>query len=205
MNKRITAKEKISIKAILSLVFTTLGMGVAIWAFLNIHAQAQPLLDVGESYYQKPAAVPISAELQTVIYEEYPNQNDIFGNLWIPALQQNIPIVEGTGDEDLKKGAGHFMESVLPGIEDNCVLSGHRETVFKDLELLEIGDQLIIETSAGRFTYDIVCIRIVDKDDKTVIVSTDHATLTLTTCYPFNYIGNAPDRYILIGDLVTSE
>ena len=145
------------------------------------------------------------SEKQEIVYAGYPSLNEVFGNLWIPVLEQNIPIVEGTGNEELKKGAGHFIGSVLPGIENNCVISGHRETVFKDLGLLEIGDQLIIETSAGIFTYEINCIRIVDKDDRTVIVPTDHATLTLTTCYPFSYIGNAPDRYILIGDLVTSK
>ena len=59
-----------------------------------------------------------------------------------------------------------------------------------------------VETSAGTFTYEIKRVRIVDKDDKTVIVPTDHAVLTVTTCYPFDYIGNAPDRYILVADLV---
>jgi len=70
---------------------------------------------------------------------------------------------------------------------------------------LKIGDQLIVQTSAGTYTYEIKGIRIVHKDDKTVIVPADHAILTVTTCYPFSYIGNAPDRYILIADLVISE
>jgi len=117
-------------------------------------------------------------------------------------LKQQLPIFQGTGFKELKKGVGYFIQSVLPGEADNCVLSGHRDTVFAKLGKLKIGDQLIAETSAGIFTYEIKLIRIVDKDDKTVIVPADHAVLTLTTCYPFRFIGNAPYRYILVSDLV---
>src|SRR5665647_918304 len=215
MNKRLKVKNNISISTILSLVLISLGIGIVSWSLLNIKDQTQLLSNVYQSYYQGtatvvsipevPSVVVSIPENQAVVYEEYPSQGDIFGNLWIPVLKQNIPIVEGTGNEELKKGAGHFIDSVLPGVKDNCVISGHRETVFKNLGLLKIGDQLIIETSTGIFTYEINHIRIVDKDDRTVIVPTALATLTLTTCYPFNYIGAAPDRYILIGELVTSR
>ncbi len=136
------------------------------------------------------------------LYPVYPAEGDNIGSLTIPALKQKLPIIEGTGAEELKKGVGHFSQSVLPGEQDNCVLSGHRDTVFANLGKLNIGDQLIVQTSAGTYTYEIKRVRIVDKDDKTVIVPADHAILTLTTCYPFQYIGNAPDRYILIADLV---
>lgn len=124
------------------------------------------------------------------------------GSLSIPALKQKLPIIEGTGTDDLKKGVGHFIKSVLPGERDNCVLSGHRDTVFARLGELKIGDRLIVETSAGTYTYQIKRIRIVHKDDRTVIVPTDHAVLTVSTCYPFHYIGSAPDRYVLSADLV---
>ena len=85
------------------------------------------------------------------------------------------------------------------------MLSGHRDTVFTQLGKLKIGDQLIVQTSAGSFVYEITLIRIVDKDDKTVIVPTDHAVLTVTTCYPFDFIGSAPYRYILVADLATGS
>jgi len=124
------------------------------------------------------------------------------GTLTIPALERILPIVEGTEEEDLKLGVGHFSGSVLPGENDNSVLSGHRGTVFAKLDELEIGDQLITTTSSGTFIYEINELRIVDKDDKTVIVPTDHAVLTLTTCYPFHFIGNAPKRYIVSADLI---
>jgi sortase A len=140
-----------------------------------------------------------------ILYPLYPVEGAYIGSLSIPVLNQKLPIIQGTGADELKKGVGHFTQSVLPGEEDNCVLSGHRDTVFSKLGKLKIGDQLIVQTSAGTFTYEIKRIRIVDKDDKTVIVPADHAALTLTTCYPFYFVGSAPDRYILIADLVINK
>jgi sortase A len=70
---------------------------------------------------------------------------------------------------------------------------------------LKVKDQLIVETTAGTFTYEIKKIKIVDRNDKTIITPTNHSVLTVTTCYPFDFIGSAPDRYILIADLITSE
>ena len=130
---------------------------------------------------------------------------DTIGSLSIPALKQKWPIIQGSGDSELKKGVGHFIQSVMPGGDDNCVLSGHRTTVFAKLGKLTIGDRLIVQTSAVTYTYEIARIRIVHKDDLTVIVHTDHAVLTLTTCYPFVYVGSAPDRYIVSADLVARQ
>jgi sortase A len=148
------------------------------------------------------SAIPDASE---VLYPVYPAKGDNIGSLLIPLLKQKLPIIQGTDEEELKKGVGHFIQSVLPGEEDNCVLSGHRDTVFSELGKLKIGDQLIVQTSAGTFTYEIKHIRIVDKNDKTVIIPTDHAVLTLATCYPFHFVGSAPDRYIISADLVISK
>jgi sortase A len=139
------------------------------------------------------------------LYPVYPADGDNIGSLTIPALTQKLPIFQGTSVKDLQKGVGHFTQSVLPGEADNCVLSGHRETVFRQLGNLKIGDQLIVQTSAGTFTYEVNGTRIVKADDKTVIVPTDHAVLTMTTCYPFNTPGYFPDRYIVSAALVKTQ
>lgn len=209
----------------LSLGALALGSGLVWWASTNIGAQARPSVDV----YQSPASrtTTIAAgqtalsdtdaasadedrssdvpDADEVVYADYPAAGDTIGSLSIPALKRTFPIIEGTGDDELKSGVGHFSQSVLPGVKDNCVLSGHRDTVFTGLGKLKEGDKLVVETSAGKFVYEVSRIRIVDKDDKTVIVPADHAVLTVTTCYPFNYVGSAPDRYILVADLVTNQ
>ena len=99
----------------------------------------------------------------------------------------------------------HFVQSVLPGQEDNCVISGHRETVFSKIGKLKIGDELILKTSAGTFTYAVSGTRIVDEDDRTVIVPTDHAVLTMSTCYPFDPLATLSERYIVSANLMKIE
>lgn len=140
-----------------------------------------------------------------ILYPIRPSEGDLIGSLIIPALKQEMAIIHGADEEELEKGVGHFAQSVLPGENNNAVLSGHRDTIFRQLGNLKLGDKFVTVTSAGRFTYEIIKGQIVDKDDKTIIVPTDQAVLTVTTCYPFRYVGNAPKRYILTAVLVERE
>jgi sortase A len=137
-----------------------------------------------------------------VLYQKRPDTGDHVGKLYIPKLNRSLPIYEGTEAEELEQGVGHYTDSVLPGESDNCVLSGHRDTVFRKLGDIGKGDLLIVKTSAGEFQYMVTKVRIVDADDRTVIVPKPKATLTVSTCYPFDYIGSAPKRYILVASLV---
>ena len=127
---------------------------------------------------------------------------EVIGIITIPKLSETYPIVQGTDDKSLKHGVGHFVNSVMPGAKDNTVLAGHRDTVFSKIGKLKIGDLVIIKTSSGTFDYSVTRTRIVLANDRTVIVPTPTATLTLSTCYPFYYIGSAPDRYIVSAKLV---
>ncbi|MGE7588974.1 class D sortase [Peribacillus sp. NPDC101480] len=139
------------------------------------------------------------------LYEERPVTGDLMGQLYIPTIEATLPIYHGTDEDELEKGVGHYAGSVLPGEKDNSVLSGHRDTIFSDLGEVGEGDLLIAKTEAGSFTYKVRKVRIVDADDRTVIVPKPKATLTVTTCYPFSYIGSAPERYVLVADLLKSE
>ncbi|MGE6467258.1 class D sortase [Alkalihalobacillus sp. NPDC078480] len=132
----------------------------------------------------------------------WPEQGELMGELEIPVLDATLPIYHGTDDNELDQGVGHFAQSVLPGDPDNSVLSGHRDTVFRKLGEVGEGDTLIVRTRIGEYTYKIFRERIVDEDDRTVIVSTEDAQLTLTTCYPFDFVGTAPDRYVLEAELI---
>ncbi|MEC2078655.1 class D sortase, partial [Metabacillus fastidiosus] len=137
------------------------------------------------------------------LYPIRPKIGEEIGELYIPKLEATLPIYHGTDEDELEKGVGHFAESVLPGEKDNSVLSGHRDTVFRKLGEVGEGDSLIVRTSAGEFQYKVNKVRIVDEDDRTVIVPKPRATLTVSTCYPFNYIGSAPERYILVAYLAS--
>jgi sortase A len=130
-----------------------------------------------------------------------PVQGELIATMEIPRLKRIVRVFEGTTSKDLKNGAGHFSLSVLPGYADNSVIAGHRDSVFSQFGSLKIGDSIIVQTSYGKFTYEIKRFRIVGAKDRTVIVPTKHAQLTLSTCYPFRYIGNAPQRFIVIAAL----
>jgi sortase A len=195
-----------------SLSLLLVGIAFVGCALSNIGAEASATADayrripsVTATHTAEQSEPSADATLPLAHYARYPSDGDVIGSLSIPALKQKLPIIEGTSDGDLKRGVGHFGQSVLPGERDNCVLSGHRDTVFTRLGKLKIGDQLITRTSAGTFTYEIRRIRIVKKNDTTVIVPADHAVLTVSTCYPFHFIGAAPDRYVLIADLVMNQ
>ncbi|MGA8943524.1 MAG: class D sortase [Thermoactinomyces sp.] len=129
--------------------------------------------------------------------EQRPEKGDYFANLIIPKLQAKMPIVEGTHEDELERGVGHYAGSVLPGEPDNTVLSGHRDTVFRKIGLLKPGDRLLVETKYGKFEYTITRTWTTTPDDRTVIVPHNKPVLTLTTCYPFTYVGPAPERYII--------
>ncbi|MGE6613176.1 class D sortase [Peribacillus sp. NPDC076916] len=165
-----------------------------------------PSSQVNETVQKPPSSEPISKKTtKKELYPVRPETGEEIGELYIPKLKAKLPIFHGTNEDELEKGVGHFAGSVLPGENDNSVLSGHRDTVFRKLGQVGEGDLLIVRTSAGEFTYKVNKVRIVDEDDRTVIVPKPRATLTVSTCYPFDYIGAAPERYILVAYLSSKK
>jgi sortase A len=125
-------------------------------------------------------------------------KGEVLGILQFPTLDSKLPIVKGVSEEALERGVGYYEGTALPDQQDQIVLSGHRDTVFRRIGDLQIGDEVIVEMPYGKFTYIIKETFVVEADDRTVIRSSAPIEkLTITTCYPFNFIGNAPQRYIV--------
>ncbi len=185
--------------AIISALVVAFGLGATGYAGLEIY---QMNSNLGVQYLPK-LDLSVPATLSKVIAQ--PKIGDVIGSLSIPRLQRVIPIIEGTGAKELQMGVGHYVGSVLPGISDNSVLAGHRDSVFRNLGNVKLGDLLTVNTDYGTYVYEVHKIRIVDANDKTVIVPTVSAVLTLSTCYLFGYIGNAPKRYIVQATLTSGE
>ena len=184
----------------------------------TISVTPSPLVTESPSARPSPSAtkslateVEVSAFIQpdkTLIYAQYtkaPKVGKKIGTLRLKELNKSMPLIEGSDKKSLKLGAGHYVNSVLPGVKDNSVIAGHRETVFKSLGKLKVGHHVIATTSAGTFTYKVTGTRIVDDEDRTVIVPTVDATLTLITCYPFEAYGPKPQRYIVSATLISSK
>lgn len=127
-----------------------------------------------------------------------PGFGDVVGILKIRKISAELPIVAGTDPDDLEKGVGHYTGSSYPGEIGQIVLSGHRDTVFRRLGELQMGDEFIVAMPYGDFVYEIYDYKIVDEDDLSIItLQKEKEDLLLTTCYPFSFVGNAPERYIL--------
>ena len=123
--------------------------------------------------------------------------DDVIGILSIPALEETCPIIEGTDEEMLMKGVGHYATTALPGGNEQILLSGHKGTVFQRLGELQPGDRFIVDMGYGSYEYEMRESEIVAADDTTVITPRGEEVLTLSTCYPFSYIGSASERYII--------
>jgi sortase A len=123
---------------------------------------------------------------------------DVIGLLFISKIHAELPIVEGTDADDLRKGVGHYKGSYLPGQKGQIVFSGHRDTVFRNMGKVKIGDTIKVKMPNGTFNYKITHTKIVDSKDTSIItLQHQEEELILTTCYPFRYVGNAPNRYIV--------
>lgn len=131
-----------------------------------------------------------------------PDLDQQFATIIIPNVDLKKPILHGDSQNDLAKGVGHYSGSTLPGEGGNVVLSAHRGTAFKNLEKIKIGDSVFIKTDWGTYEYKVKEINIVDKNARHILDPTDYEQLTMYTCYPFNYIGAAPKRFVVTGEYV---
>lgn len=160
-------------------------------------------LDLGSILFMAPPAQLVKTEFTINNQKMYrPDLGEQFATLKIPSLELEKPIFHGDGDAQLSQGIGHFAGSTIPGENGNVVLAGHRDTAFRALENIKEGDEVIVSTSYGDFKYKVSSIRVTDPDDATVMEPTDKEQLTMYTCYPFTFIGNAPYRYIVVCDYV---
>ena len=179
-----------------TLIFTVGGVGTGV-ALVQIHQMNNFHGALVKETIALSQPITTSSDYTSVALGE------VIGIISIPKLDEIYPIVQGTDDKDLKKGVGHYVNSVMPGAKDNTVLAGHRDSVFSRLGRLIKGDLVIIKTRSGTFKYFVTKTRIVMANDRTVIVPTPEATLTLSTCYPFHYIGSAPKRFIVSAKLMS--
>jgi sortase A len=122
-----------------------------------------------------------------------------------PSVQMSATVLEGTDDGTLARGAGHIEETPFPGEPGNIGIAGHRDTIFRSVRHLHAGDPLVLTTRDHVYRYRITKTSIVDPEDVYVLDPADHPTLTLVTCYPFEFIGHAPRRFIVHADLAAAE
>jgi sortase A len=117
--------------------------------------------------------------------------------LRIPRIGLEVPVLEGTDDWTLNRAVGHIEDTAAPGGDGNAGIAGHRDGFFRGLKDVVAGDALEIETLRGLERYRIERTWIVNPDDVSVLDPTTVRSMTLVTCYPFYFIGSAPQRFIV--------
>jgi sortase A len=131
-----------------------------------------------------------------------PAQGSLLGRLEAPSVAMSATVLEGSDDGTLSRGAGHIEDTPLPGAAGNVGIAGHRDTVFRPLRKIHVGDPLTLRTRDRIYHYRIDRTLIVGPDDVAVLDPTPTPTLTLVTCYPFEFVGHAPRRFIVQATLV---
>lgn len=122
---------------------------------------------------------------------------EVIGRLSIPRLHLSAMVHEGIGRKTLQLAVGHIPATVLPGQTGNVGLAGHRDTFFRGLKDLKTHDEIRFSTVRGDFQYEVESVIVVEPDNVGSLAPSSENVLTLVTCFPFSYIGNAPKRFIV--------
>jgi sortase A len=164
--------------------FGTLALTYAGFLFADAHVyQAVQIqkLDQASSHAQPPSLA----------------EGDVLGEISVPRLQLDAIVVQGDSPADLKRAVGHLANSALPGEQGNVALAAHRDTFFRPLRDIRIGDEITFKTRERSYGYVVESVEIVAASDISVLQPSAGHDLTLLTCYPFHYIGPAPKRFVV--------
>jgi sortase A len=164
----------------------------------------------GRAYYYSHLGVPPPARIAELPRESAPAVTNPRTGAWIARLEAasvslSATVLEGSDDGTLSRAAGHIEETALPGQRGNIGIAGHRDTIFRPLRGLRVGDPLTLTTADRVFHYRVSATQVVGPEDVYVLDPTNGPVMTLVTCFPFEFIGHAPQRFIVRAELVSDE
>lgn len=123
--------------------------------------------------------------------------SEVLGVLEIPRLGFEVPLYNGASDLHMDRGIARIKGTAMPGETGNIGIAGHRDGYFRVLKDIKFGDEIILNSSAGPRRYRVEQLLIVEPSDVGVLDQTQDASITLVTCYPFYFVGHAPQRFIV--------
>lgn len=196
-------------RALLKLIerlFLTAGLLALLWcAYVLTDAylaqrNAREALD-SERPQANSAAPSTSGSPSTTVPSPAPRAAPRIGaplaELSIPRVGLSAIVLHGSDEHTLRRGVGHIENTPLPGEAGNVALAGHRDSFFRPLKNVQVGDDIVLATPEDRVHYRVSSTSVVSSREVSVIAPTKNATLTLVTCYPFWFIGQAPDRFVV--------
>lgn len=152
---------------------------------------------------ESPVDVSLWAEERIAAFQEslFEDLGATLAVLRIPRLDIMVPVLEGTSDSVLNRGAGWIEGTAMPGSDGNCGIASHRDGFFRGLKDIRVGDEIELELLTGSLRYTVDDLTITDPSDVSVLDARDESSVTLVTCYPFYFAGSAPQRFIVHASL----
>jgi sortase A len=156
------------------------------------------LTDRQKSGIARQSASPISSKNSPPVVTD-----GLIGRIQIPRLGLSAIIIEGTSRAALRRAVGHISGTALPGQSGNVGISGHRDTFFRPLRNIQKNDIITLTTLLGEYRYRVMSTKVVTPYDVAVLAPSGNEILTLVTCFPFYFVGSAPDRFIVRAERVS--
>jgi sortase A len=126
----------------------------------------------------------------------------VLGQIEIRKIGLAVMILDSIDSHSLRRAVGHVPDTALPGQPGNVVIAGHRDTFFRDLRKITKNDEILLKTFQGPIRYVIDFSEVVGPNDTEVLEPSSDSILTLVTCYPFHYVGDAPKRFIVRAHMI---
>ncbi len=170
------------------------GAGCLIWVgAVSVYAAAYQL-EQKAALEQLSTSHELEADRGFEAAAEAPGLGDTIGHLVIPRVGLSAMVMEGDDEKTLQVAVGHLPDTPLPWQEGNAALAGHRDTFFRPLRRIKVGDAIRLETPQGILHYRVTRQTIVEPHELWVLNPSTTEALTLITCYPFDFVGPAPRR-----------
>jgi sortase A len=169
-----------------------LALGYCVMVWHNAQTYQQAAQREFERKLAAPAATAPPAATKPALREAPP-----IAQLQIPRLGVSVMVVEGDSDRNLERAVGHIPGTAPIGGPGNVAIAGHRDTFFLPLREVQRNDLILLRTLRGNYSYRVVMMQIVGPKDVAVLRPSRRDELTLVTCYPFEFVGSAPRRYVV--------
>lgn len=168
-------------------IFLAVGLvAVGYVGYIIADAQTYQAIQLRKLAHDVPIAEP-----------HVPRIGERVGEIEIPRLVLRAVILQGDSPQVLRRAVGHLPYTAMPGELGNIGLAAHRDSFFRPLRQIRPGDMIALRTLQGEFRYRVESTRIVSPANVEVLAATNERALTLVTCFPFNYVGAAPRRFIV--------
>ena len=181
------------------LVVGAILLGYVAWSYGSMYWEQRQLAREWERQQQSRPVAGQSASTQAKPV------NDSLTRLTVPKIDLDSVIVEGTSYRALRLGPGHMRKTPEPGENGNVVITGHRDTFFRHISDLVMGDEVVVQRGGKKYVYKVTGKKVVEPTDMSVVAPSKDSRLTLITCYPTYYIGPAPKRLVVSTKLVDEK